>query len=165
MALGLALRELQNIHPCTYVQGVLWYGVKSGSIRKLRNVIRQSVVLPASAEALFDMYLDPVVHAAITGNPVRIGRETGAEFLAFNGALSGTILATVRPRLIVQSWRSTSFKGDDPDSTLILSFSTEGVGGRIDLVHLDVPDHDYEGVTKGWEKYYWTPWQNYLESH
>ncbi len=28
MALGLALRELQNIHPCTYVQGVLWYGVK-----------------------------------------------------------------------------------------------------------------------------------------
>ncbi len=36
MALGLALRELQNIHPCTYVQGVLsfdiealdrWYGV------------------------------------------------------------------------------------------------------------------------------------------
>jgi len=28
VALGLALRELQNIHPCTYVQGVLWYGVK-----------------------------------------------------------------------------------------------------------------------------------------
>ena len=27
MALGLALRELQNNHPCTYVQGVLWYGV------------------------------------------------------------------------------------------------------------------------------------------
>ena len=123
------------------------------------------MVLPASAEALFDMYLDPVVHAAITGNPVRIGRETGAECLAFNGAISGTILATVSPRLIVQAWRSTSVKGDDPNSTLILSFSTEGVGGRIDLVHLDVPDHDYEGVTKGWEKYYWAPWQNYLESH
>jgi len=39
VALGLALRELQNIHPCTYVQGVLsfdlealdrWYGVKAG---------------------------------------------------------------------------------------------------------------------------------------
>jgi len=53
------------------------------------------VILPASAEALFDMYLDPVVHAAITGNPVQIGKKTGAEFLAFNGALSGTILATV----------------------------------------------------------------------
>jgi activator of HSP90 ATPase len=120
------------------------------------------VVLPASAETLFDMYLDPVVHAAITGNPVQIGRETGAEFLAFNGALSGTILATVRPKLIVQSWRSTSFKGDYPDSTLILSFSTEGDNGRIDLVHLDVPDHDYEGVTQGWEKYYWTPWRSNL---
>ena len=131
----------------------------------MRNVIRQSVDLPASAEALFDMYLDPVVHAAITGNPVQIGKETGAEFLAFNGALSGTILATVRPKLIVQSWRSTSFKGYDPDSTLILSFSAEGDEGRIDLVHLDVPDHDFEGVNTGWEKYYWTPWRNYLESH
>ena len=29
MALGLALRELQNIHPRTYVQVVLWYGVKT----------------------------------------------------------------------------------------------------------------------------------------
>jgi len=27
MALGLALRKIQNIHPCTSVQGVVWYGV------------------------------------------------------------------------------------------------------------------------------------------
>jgi len=26
VALGLALRELQNIHPCTYVQVVVWDG-------------------------------------------------------------------------------------------------------------------------------------------
>ncbi|MCH7570230.1 MAG: hypothetical protein IH919_06630 [Deltaproteobacteria bacterium] len=32
MALRLALRELQNIHPYTYVQGVLWYGVKHHSL-------------------------------------------------------------------------------------------------------------------------------------
>ena len=30
MGLGLALRELQIIDPCTYVQGVLWYGVNLG---------------------------------------------------------------------------------------------------------------------------------------
>lgn len=130
----------------------------------MRNVIRQSVVFPASAETLFDMYLDPGIHAAITGSPVRIGKEKGAEFLAFNGALSGTILATVRPRFIIQSWRSTHFKDDDPDSTLILTFSSEGEGGCIDLVHLDVPDHDYDGVHKGWENYYWTPWRKYLGS-
>lgn len=129
----------------------------------MRNVIRQSIVLPAAAERLFEMYLDPAEHAAFTGMPVDIAAETGAEFRAFNGQLSGTILALDPPRLIVQSWRSTKFRPDDPDSTLLLLFTPEGDQGRIHLVHLDVPDHDYEGVTEGWTKYYWTPWRAYLE--
>ena len=130
----------------------------------MRNVIRQSVVLPASAEALFEMYLDPSAHEAITGARVVIGDEPGAKFQAFDGALTGTILKVERPRLIVQSWRSTEFKPENPDSTLILYFSPEGDKGRIDLIHLDVPDHDYDGVTQGWEKYYWAPWRKYLDS-
>ena len=129
----------------------------------MRNIIFQTVVLPASAEALFEMYLDPKVHQAITGAPVVIGDERGAPFEAFNGSLTGTTMEVVRPTLIVQSWRSTQFKDTDPDSTLILSFTPKGNEGQIDLIHLDVPDQDYDGVNEGWEKYYWVPWRNYLE--
>lgn len=132
----------------------------------MRNVIQQSVILPAPAESLFEMYLDPAAHAAITGGPVTIGREPGSVFRAFDGQLSGTILAVVRPQLVVQSWRSTKFHADDSDSTLILMFTPEvldAMSGRIDLIHLDVPDHDFHDVTEGWPKYYWTPWRNYLE--
>jgi hypothetical protein len=25
-----------------------------------------------------------------------------------------------------------------------------------------VPEHDYEDVREGWEKYYWAPWRRYL---
>lgn len=130
----------------------------------MRNVIRQSVILPATAERLFEMYLDPAEHAAFTGMPVTIGREPGAEFRAFDGQLTGSILAVVPPRLVVQSWRSTKFEPSDSDSTLILTFTSEGDAGRVDLVHLDVPDHDFQGVTEGWPKYYWSPWRAYLES-
>ena len=130
----------------------------------MRNVIQQSVTLPATAQALFEMYIDPAAHEAITGETVVIGAEKGADFRAFDGMLTGTILAVIRPTLIVQSWRSMMFKADDPDSTLVLTFSAEGDAGRIDLVHLDVPDHDYDGVNQGWEKHYWTPWRRYLES-
>jgi len=129
----------------------------------MRNVIRQSVVLPAPAEQLFQMYLDPQTHGAITGAPVTIAEETGSDFSAFEGKLSGQIVAVTRPRLIVQSWRSVAFKPEDPDSTLMLCFTPQGNEGRIDLVHLDVPDQDYDGVNKGWESYYWTPWRKYLE--
>lgn len=126
------------------------------------STINDSVVLPASAEALFDMYLDPAKHAAITGKPVEIGAEPGAKFDAFEGVLTGEILKVIRPRLIVQSWRSALFHSEDPDSILILSFTPEGEAGRIDLIHLDVPDHDYDDVVTGWEKYYWEPWRKYL---
>jgi len=129
----------------------------------MRNVIRQSVVLPASAEQLFQMYLDPQTHGDITGAPVTIAEEAGSEFRAFEGKLSGQVLAVTRPTLIVQFWRSIAFKPEDPDSTLMLCFTPLGNEGRIDLLHLDVPDQDYDGVNKGWESYYWTPWRKYLE--
>ena len=45
----------------------------------MRSVITQSVVLPASAASLFDMYLDPQAHEAITGAPVTIGTIAGSE--------------------------------------------------------------------------------------
>jgi activator of HSP90 ATPase len=110
------------------------------------------------------MYLDPAQHNAIIGASVEIGDEIGSNFQAFDGELTGTILEVIKPRLIIKSWRSSAFKSKDPDSTLILSFTPEGEKGRIDLIHLDVPDHDYDGVAQGWEKYYWTPWRAYLES-
>lgn len=34
--------------------------------------------------------------------------------------------------------------------------------GRIELVHVNVPSHDYHGVNKGWKNYYWKPWRKYL---
>ena len=129
----------------------------------MRKVIYKSVVLPAPAEELFVMYMTPSVHGAFTGAPVRIGEETGYEFEAFEGRLQGTMLQVVRPRLIVQSWRSFHFRDNDPDSTLIISFTSEGHQGRIDLVHLDVPAHDYDAVNQGWEVRYFTPWLAYLE--
>jgi uncharacterized protein YndB with AHSA1/START domain len=132
----------------------------------MRSVIQQSVVLPAPADRLFAMYMDPAAHQAITGYPVAIGADPGAEFRAFDGQLSGRMLAVVPPRLVVQSWRSTKFKADDKDSTLILCFVPEGSEpncGRIDLIHVDVPDHDFQGVTEGWAKHYWTPWRSFLE--
>jgi activator of HSP90 ATPase len=127
-----------------------------------RSVIKQSVVLSASAESLFATYMDPLRHAAITGGKAVISARPGSKFLAFDGTLWGTTLAVVAPRLIVQSWRSKKFHASDSDSTLILAFVPHGEEGRIDLVHLDVPRHDYDGVNEGWELYYWTPWKAHL---
>jgi activator of HSP90 ATPase len=130
----------------------------------MRNTIFKTVVLPAPAETLYDMYMDPDIHAAFTDAPAKISDVAGSAFEAFGGLLLGTILQVIKPRLIVQSWRSVNFAEEDPDSTLIISFTPEADGdGRIDLVHLDVPDNDFQGVSGGWESRYFTPWLAYLQ--
>ena len=127
------------------------------------RIVKQTVVLPAPAKTLYAQYLSPKAHAAITGGKVRIGARPGAPFRAFGGALSGRMLQTIPGRLVVQSWRSTPFHKGDHDSTLILRFLPAGRGkGRIDLVHVNVPAHDYRGVQNGWKNYYWKPWRRYL---
>jgi activator of HSP90 ATPase len=121
--------------------------------------------LPAAADRLFDMYLDPSQHEAFSGSPVTVSAQPSSPFNAFGGQLSGRMLYTVPKTMIVQVWRSTHFKPDDMDSILVLTFTPQGNSGRIDLVHVNVADQDVQGVTEGWKKYYWEPWRRYLERH
>ena len=127
------------------------------------NIIKQSVQFNASPDSLFDAYLDSRKHAAIVGSKVSISKAVGKKFTAFDGMLSGKNLLIVPKKLVLQSWRSRRWKKSDPDSILILMFSKAGRGARIDLVHMNVPNHDMQGVTRGWHRYYWKPWFKYLK--
>jgi len=129
-----------------------------------RNII-MAASLPAPPDKLFDMYLDAASHAAFTGLPVNIEPRAGGAFRAFDGMLFGTILHIQPKKLIVQTWRSASWPATAIDSVLTLTFWPEKDGARIELVHINVAEEDFAGVSQGWDKYYWTPWRAYLNSH
>jgi uncharacterized protein YndB with AHSA1/START domain len=128
------------------------------------KTIVQAAILPAPPDQLFDMYLDPAAHAAFTDAPVTIGSRPGSKFRAFDDMITGTILQVVPKRLIVQSWRAAHWADEEIDSTLILTFWPDQDGGRIELVHVNVADGDFAGVSQGWQEYYWEPWRKYLEA-
>jgi activator of HSP90 ATPase len=127
------------------------------------QTIEQIVEFPVPTDRLFDAYLDSNEHARITGAEVTLSREVGAGFTAFNGVITGRNLMIVPRRLIVQAWRASQWKETDLDSILVLIFEPTPTGGRIKLAHVNVPEHDHQGVTEGWGKYYWTPWRASLE--
>ena len=127
-----------------------------------RNVIL-AALLPATAGRLFDMYLDAQAHAAFTGAPVTIEPRAGSPFRAFDGMLRGTMLHIEPKRLVVQTWRSANWPAETIDSVLTLSFWPENDAARIELVHVNIPDEDFAGVSQGWEKYYWNPWRAFLD--
>lgn len=129
----------------------------------MTKTIEQSVEFPVPPERLFDIYTDSKKHSAATGGKATVSRKVGAKFTAFDGMLSGRNLIVIPNRMIVQAWRAYHWKKTDPDSILVLRFSKTRRGGRIDLAHVNVPEHDHAGVTNGWPKYYWEPWRAYLK--
>jgi activator of HSP90 ATPase len=129
----------------------------------MTKTIQQTVEFPASPERLFQIYIDSKKHSAATGAKATLSRKVGGKFTAFDGMLSGRNLVVIPNHMIVQAWRGSHWKKADPDSILIIKFSKTKKGGRVDLAHVNVPDHDHAGVTKGWPKFYWKPWRDYLK--
>ena len=123
----------------------------------------QSVTFKASPEELFEIFTDSKKHSAATGAKASVSAKPGAKWTAWDGMILGKNLMVVPGRMIVQAWRAAHWKDSDLDSILMITFSAAPGGSRIDLVHAGVPDHDHQGVTKGWPQYYWKPWKAYLK--
>ena len=128
----------------------------------MAKTIQQTVKLPASPRALFNIYMDARKHAAAVNSTVAISRRVGGTFRAFGGMLRGKMLAIVPGQMIVQAWRASDWRRTDLDSILILTFRRAPGGGRIDLVHANVPDRFTLMIKRGWNTYYWKPWKAYL---
>lgn len=130
----------------------------------MTEAIQQSAEFKASPNTLFETYVDSRKHSKVTGAPAKVSRKPGARFTAFAGALRGKNLLIVPKKMIVQSWRSSAFKKSDADSILVITFSKTRSGARVDLLHVNVPEHDHKSGTEGWPKYYWEPWRAYLQN-
>jgi activator of HSP90 ATPase len=126
--------------------------------------IVQSVTFKASPEELFAIFTDSEKLSAATGDKASVSAKPGAKWSAFSGMISGRNLAVVPGRMVVQAWRASHWKETDLDSILVVNFSPAKGGGRIDLTHVGVPQHDHKGVTNGWPQYYWKPWKAYLKA-
>ena len=126
------------------------------------KTIQQTVKFSAPPDRLYDIYMDSKKHGAAIGSSAIVSRKVGSRFSAFDGMLSGRLLARVPGRLIVQTWRGSNWKKSEEDSILILTFSKAWGGGRLQLVHV-LPDRHYAACKRGWGKYYWGPWRAYLK--
>ena len=127
-------------------------------------VIEQSATFESTPAELYELFMDSAKHTAATGAPAKISHKIGGKWTAFGGALTGTNLELVPNETIVQAWRSTNFKKDDPDSILIVRFEKVKNATTVHLTHVGVPKQDHKGVTNGWKKYYWDPWKKYFKN-
>jgi len=128
----------------------------------MAKTIVQTVRFNAPPGVLYALYVDSRKHTAAIGSPSVISSRIGGACSAYDGTLKGNTLGVVRNRVFVQTWRADDWGPDQADSVLTFFFEKDGKGGKVTMVHANIPDEHYPGIRTGWTTYYWAPWKRYL---
>lgn len=118
--------------------------------------------LPASPHAVYDAWLSSAGHSAMTGAKAKASTKVGAAYSAWDGYIVGRNLELVPDRRIVQSWRTSEFAADDPNSTITIELTPLGAGTRLSLRHVGVPDGQTAYEKGGWRDNYFEPMKAYF---
>ncbi len=116
-----------------------------------------TTTVPASAQEIYDAWLDSLAHAEMTGSEAVMSDAVGAEVAAWDGYISGRNLELVPGERIVQSWRTTAFDEEHEDSIVTVTLEEVEDGTLLTLVHSQVPDGQTSYQEGGWEKHYFEP--------
>lgn len=130
----------------------------------MTKTIRQTVYFDAPPHKVFEALMDSKKHAAFTGDTAKINPRVGGAFSTFGGWATGKTTRLEKDKIIVQSWRTSDFAQEDPDSKVMFHFSKKGNGTRLVFVQSNVRDDQAEDLKQGWIDFYWDPLKKYLKS-
>ena len=103
----------------------------------------------------------PTAMRALTGTKTASASTTiGAEFIVWDGYITGKNLELERPKRIVQSWRTAKFMARDPDSKIEVTLVP--VQGGTTIRHTEVPDDHTSYRDGGWQRSYFEPMKAYF---
>ncbi len=129
----------------------------------MAKTITQKILFKnTSPKALYELYMNSKKHSAATGATAKISAKTGGDYSAHDGYINGKNLHLVKDELILQSWRASDWGKNDADSTWMMRFEKKGKNTVLHAVHFNVPDNQADGISKGWNEFYWEPWKKFL---
>jgi activator of HSP90 ATPase len=117
---------------------------------------------PVPSKSLYKAWLDSKEHSAFTNSEAIIDPQVGGEFSTWEGYITGKTISLEPFTRIIQSWRTTDFDEDDPDSRLEVTFEAMDSGCKVTLNHTGLPGGSKDEYIKGWEDYYFAPMQEYF---
>ncbi|MEI6100355.1 MAG: SRPBCC family protein [Eubacteriales bacterium] len=128
------------------------------------KTLKLSVLLPVESQILYDAWMNSHEHSLFTGSGADIDNRIGGKFTAWDGYIEGTTLELHPCSKIVQSWRTTQFPEDAPDSRLEIILEPAGTETLLSLFHTGIPEGQEDGYEQGWNDYYFEPMKNYYTS-
>jgi uncharacterized protein YndB with AHSA1/START domain len=121
-----------------------------------------TTTIPASAQEIYEAWLDSLAHSEMTGSEAIMSDEVGAEVAAWDGYITGRNLELVPGERIVQSWRTSEFTDEHEDSIITLTLEEVADGTLLTLVHSKVPEGQTSYERGGWQVHYFEPMKEYF---
>ena len=124
--------------------------------------IRQTALIDASPEDVYEAYVNPKKHAAFTGQSATGAAKVGGRFTAWDGYTAGRYLKLERGKTILHEWTTTEWPRGYPPSLVQLTLKARGKKTGLTMVHSKVPADQGEEYAEGWKEYYWEPLKRYF---
>ena len=115
------------------------------------------------AEKLYKAWLDPVHHPAMSfGTDAEFDVRVGGSHMEGDGYITGIFEELIPGKKIVETWRTTEFTEDQPDSRVEITFEDAPGGSLVRIVQTGLPEDQVETYRSGWFEFYFEPMKRYF---
>ncbi len=126
------------------------------------NAIKQSYRIARPPDEVWHALTDPEVIRQWSGSRAEYPLEPGASYSLWDGSIRGEIVEVVPLQRLVKTWKPVDWTRQDSVVTFTLSPLANGT--RVDLVHENVEESDYNDTDEGWDIYYLGAMKRMLEA-
>ena len=128
------------------------------------SVIRQTVLIVASPDEVYEAYVEPTKHAAFTGSGATGSPKVGGKFTAWDDYITGRFIELHKGKSIVHEWKTTEWPAGYPSSNVRLTLKRKAGKTQLSMTHSRVPASQAANYAKGWKDYYWEPMKKYFKA-
>lgn len=116
------------------------------------NKLEQTYLIAAPLDQVWRALTNVRVIRQWSGASAVFPRKQGGAYALWDGSITGKIVSLVPHKKLVQTWKPDNWTIEDSRVTFTLTPQVQGT--RVDLVHENVEEWDYEGTEAGWDTYY-----------
>lgn len=126
------------------------------------QTIVQDYEINAPIEKVWQALTDSKIIGKWGGGPAEMDDKAGTKFSLWGGDIYGTNIEVEPFKRLVQEWYQKVWK--EP-SILTIKLFKNGNVTKIEILHENIPDKDYEDINKGWNEYYFGPLKEFAENN
>ena len=116
------------------------------------NKIEQTYLINASPQEVWRALTEDVVIQKWSDASATFVPQAGMDYSLWDGSIVGKIIEAVPNKKLAQTWKPNDWTIDN--SIVTFTLTPVGKKTRVDLLHENVEEFDYEGTREGWDIYY-----------